>query len=161
MSSQRSQLKIEGRSVPVSNLDKVFYPATGFTKADVIDYYIKIAPVLLPHLKGRPLTLKRYPNGVRGGFFYEKKCPPYRPSWVKTTAVYSQRNQAEIHYCVIDNLASLVWAANLADLELHTFLWRSKDQRPTMLVFDLDPGAPADILNCAEVALWLRKIFAK
>ena len=151
-------LDVTGRQVPVSNLDKVFYPGVGFTKAQVIDYYIRISPVLLPHLKDRPLTLKRYPDGVTGGFFYEKRCPPYRPDWVKTAPVWSDRNDAEIHFCLANNLPSLVWAANLGDLELHTFLAKANDvERPTMMVFDLDPGAPADIVSCARVGLWLRE----
>lgn len=151
-------LNVSGRKVPVSNLDKVFYPAVGFSKGQVIDYYIRISPVLLPHLKDRPLTLKRYPDGVTGGFFYEKRCPPYRPEWLKTAPVWSDRYETEIHYCLANDLPSIVWAANLGDLELHTFLARANDiERPTMMVFDLDPGAPADILSCAEVALWLRE----
>jgi len=125
--SKGQTLSISGREVPVSNLDKVFYPSVGFTKAQIIDYYIRISPVLLPHLKDRPLTLKRYPEGVSGGFFYEKRCPPYRPEWVKTAPVWSDRNETEIHYCLANNLPSLVWAANLGDLELHTF-----SRRPTM-----------------------------
>src|SRR5262245_56514670 len=112
MSGKKSVLSIGGKAVPVSNLDKVFYPEAGVTKADVIDYYIRVAPVLMPHLRGRAVTLKRYPNGVEGGFFYEKECPHHRPGWIKTHAVYSERRDADIHYCVIDNLASLVWAAN-------------------------------------------------
>jgi bifunctional non-homologous end joining protein LigD len=151
-------LAINGRQVPVSNLNKVFYPSVGFTKAQVIDYYIRISPVLLPHLKDRPLTLKRYPEGVNGGFFYEKRCPPYRPEWVKTAPVWSDRNDTEIHYCLANDLPSIVWAANLGDLELHTFLAKANDvERPTMMVFDLDPGAPADIVNCAQVGFWLKE----
>jgi len=151
-------LKITGRQVPVSHLDKIFYPSVGFTKAQVIDYYIRISPVLLPHLKDRPLTLKRYPDGVDGGFFYEKRCPPYRPEWVQTAPVWSDRNEEEIHFCLANNLPSLVWAANLGDLELHTFLAKARAvDRPTMMVFDLDPGAPADIVNCAQVGFWLKE----
>ncbi len=151
-------LNISGLQVPVSNLDKIFYPAAGFTKAQVIDYYIRISPVLLPHLKDRPLTLKRYPDGVDGGFFYEKRCPPYRPEWVKTAPVWSDRNETEIHYCLANNLPSIVWAANLGDLELHTFLAKADAvDRPTMMVFDLDPGAPADIVSCAQVGFWLKE----
>ena len=107
--------------VPVSNLDKIFYPGVGFTKAQVIDYYIRIASVLLPHLKNRPLTLKRYPDGVAGGFFYEKRCPPYRPGWVKTAPVWNDSHEAEIHFCLLNDLPSIVWAANLGDLELQLF----------------------------------------
>jgi bifunctional non-homologous end joining protein LigD len=154
----REVLKVGGREIPVSRLNKVFYPKSGFTKAQVIDYYIRVSPVLLPHLKDRPLTLKRYPDGVEGGFFYEKRCPPYRPEWLKTAAVWSEQNEDEIHYCLANDLPSIVWAANLGDLELHTFLARANDvKRPTMLVFDLDPGPPANILQCVEVGLLLRK----
>jgi bifunctional non-homologous end joining protein LigD len=154
-------LNVNGRPVAVSNLQKIFYPATGFTKAQVIDYYIRISPVLLPHLKDRPLTLKRYPDGVDGGFFYEKRCPPYRPDWVQTARVWSDRNEAEIHYCLANDLPSIVWAANLGDLELHTFLARAGHvDRPTMMVFDLDPGAPANIVQCAQVAFWLKEKLA-
>jgi bifunctional non-homologous end joining protein LigD len=155
--SGKSELKVEDRVVPVSNLDKVFYPSSGFTKAQVIDYYIKVSPVLLPHLKDRPITLKRYPDGVAGGFFYEKRCPSYRPKWVQTAPVRSDRHEGEIHYCIVNDLPSIVWAANLGDLELHTFLAKGKTvNQPTMVVFDLDPGAPANILNCAQVSLWLK-----
>ncbi len=153
-------LAIGDYQVPVSNLGKIFYPKVGFTKAQVIDYYIRISPVLLPHLKDRPLTLKRYPNGVDGGFFYEKRCPPYRPDWVETAPVWSDRNEEEIHFCLANNLPSIVWAANLGDLELHTFLAKANAvDRPTMMVFDLDPGAPADIIACAQVGLWLKEKF--
>jgi len=151
-------LNIGGQDVPVSKLDKVFYPSIGFTKGQLIDYYIRISPVLLPHLKDRPLTLKRYPDGVTGNFFYEKRCPPYRPDWVKTAPIWSDYNNAEIHYCLANNLPSIVWAANLGDIELHTSLAKAgKVDQPTMMVFDLDPGAPADILSCARVGLLLRE----
>src|ERR1700743_1359567 len=157
-SRKADTLDINGRQVPVSNLDKVFYPSVRFTKAQVIDYYIRVSPFLLPHLKDRPLTLKRYPNGVEGGFFYEKRCPPYRPEWVKTAPVWSDRNEEEIHYCLANNLPSIVWAANLGDLELHTFLAKADNvERPTMMVFDLDPGAPADIVSCAKVGFRLKE----
>ncbi len=156
-----SELTVEGKKVPVSNLDKVFYPAAGFTKADVIDYYVRIAPVLLPHLKGRALTLKRYPAGVDGPFFYEKRCPSHRPDFVKTRGVWSASKQECIDYCTVDDLPTLVWMANLADLELHTFLaLAKKTDRPTAMVFDLDPGAPADIVQCGEVGLRLRAVLA-
>jgi bifunctional non-homologous end joining protein LigD len=151
-------LNVGGRQVAVSNVDKVFYPETGFTKGQVIDYYIRISPVLLPHLKDRPLTLKRYPDGVTGGFFYEKRCPPYRPDWVKTAPVWSDRHETEIQFCLANDLPSIVWAANLGDLELHTFLARAEAvECPTMMVFDLDPGPPADVLACAQVAFSLRE----
>ena len=157
--SDKAELIVEGRKLPVSNLNKVLYPKAGFTKGEVIDYYIRIAPVLLPHLKNRPLTLKRYPNGVEAPFFYEKNCPAHRPSWVKTAKVWSHGNQRDMHYCLAQDLPTLVWAANLADLELHTSLSRKNDTaRPTMMVFDLDPGAPADIVRCCQVGLLLRDV---
>jgi bifunctional non-homologous end joining protein LigD len=158
---EKSQLKIGGTTIEVSNLNKVFYPKTGFTKGQVIDYYIRVSPFLLPHLKDRPITLKRYPEGVGGFFFYEKECPPHRPGWVSTAKV-PRTEGGEINYCVMNNLSSLVWAANLADLELHVFLHRApKVEQPTALAFDLDPGAPADILDCCKTALELKKLFDK
>jgi bifunctional non-homologous end joining protein LigD len=148
---------IGGRRLQLSNLDKVFYPEVGFTKAQVIDYYLQIAPALLPHLEDRPISLKRYPDGVTGSYFYEKQCPPYRPDWIRTAPVMSKRRR--IDYCIINNLPALVWAANLADLELHTFLHRAPEiERPTMLVFDLDPGEGTDIIACCQVGRWLQKI---
>jgi bifunctional non-homologous end joining protein LigD len=155
----KSTLEIAGRKVDVSNLDKVFYPKAGFTKGQVIDYYIRVSPVLLAHLKNRPISLKRYPDGVDGLFFYEKQCPSHRPNWVKTAKV-AKTEGGEINYCVMNDLPALVWAANLADLELHIFLHRAPAiRRPTALAFDLDPGAPADIVQCCQVALWLKDIF--
>jgi bifunctional non-homologous end joining protein LigD len=155
---EKSQLKIGNRTIEVSNLNKVFYPKTGFTKGQVIDYYVRVSPFLLPHLKNRPISLKRYPEGVEGFFFYEKECPSHRPGWLDTADV-PRSGGGEIHYCLINNLPALVWAANLADLELHVFLHRApKIEQPTALVFDLDPGAPADILNCCEAALQLKAL---
>jgi len=160
--SNKAELIVEGRKLPVSNLDKVLYPKAGFTKGELIDYYIRIAPLLLPHLKDRPLTMKRYPNGVEAEFFYEKNCPSHRPAWVKTAKVWSEGNQREMQYCLVQDLPTLVWAANLADIELHTSLARKKNiARPTMMVFDLDPGAPADIVQCCQVGLWLRDLLTK
>ena len=157
-SKENSTLDVQGRAVPVSNLDKVFYPAVGFTKAQVIDYYIRISPVLLPHLADRPLTLKRYPDGVAGGFFYEKRCPAHRPPWIETVPVWSDKHDSQINYCVANDLPSIVWAANLGDLELHTFLAKGKNvNQPTMIVFDLDPGPPANIIQCSQVAFWLKE----
>lgn len=154
------EVDVEGHRIKLSNLDKIFYPQTRFTKAEVIRYYTQIAPVLLPHLRDRPLTLKRYPEGVEGGHFYEKECPAYRPEWVATAPIQSEGRDRIINYCLIKDLATLVWVANLADLELHTSLSTYPDiARPTMLVFDLDPGAPAAILECAQVALRLRALF--
>jgi bifunctional non-homologous end joining protein LigD len=158
----KAQLVVDGRRLPVTNLNKVLYPKAGFTKGQVIDYYIRVAPVLLPHLKDRPLTMKRYPNGVEGEFFYEKNCPAHRPSWVKTAKVWSEGNRRHMHYCLVQDLPTLVWAANLADLELHTSLARKQNvARPTMMVFDLDPGPPANIVQCSEVGVWLRDLLAE
>ncbi|MEO7933134.1 MAG: non-homologous end-joining DNA ligase [Chthoniobacterales bacterium] len=155
----KATLDIHGRKVDVTNLDKIFYPKTGFTKGNIIDYYVRISPVLLPHLKNRAISLKRYPNGVEGFFFYEKNAPKGRPPWIKTTKV-PKDSGGEINYCVMNDLAALVWAANLADLELHTFLHKAPAlQRPTSIAFDLDPGPPADILTCSQVGLWLKSIF--
>jgi bifunctional non-homologous end joining protein LigD len=153
----KAEVVLGGKRLTLSNLDKVFYPEVQFTKGEVIDYYIQVAPVLLPHLRNRPLTLKRYPDGVEGGFFYEKRCPSFRPNWLKTAPVWSEGNRSHVSYCLANDVPSLVWAANLADLELHTSLARfPKVDRPTMMVFDLDPGEGADILQCAEVAILLR-----
>ncbi|MEO6712398.1 MAG: non-homologous end-joining DNA ligase [Mycobacteriales bacterium] len=160
--SPKVEVRVGNRTLTLSNLDKVLYPATGFTKGQVIDYYSRIAPVLLPHLKNRPLTMKRYPNGVDGMFFFEKNCPKHRPDWVKTVDIWSKDNGKDISYCTVDSLATLVWAANLADLELHTSMHVAKTvDRPQMMVYDLDPGAPADIVQCCQVALWLRDYFAE
>src|SRR6266404_3496245 len=157
--SQKAQLVVEGKKLSVSNLDKVLYPKVGFTKGQVIDYFIRVAPVLLSHLKDRPLTMKRYPDGVEGEFFYEKNCPSHRPKWVQTAKVWSEGNQRIMHYCLANDLPTLVWAANLADLELHTSLSRKNNiERPTMMVFDLDPGAPADIVQCCQIGIWLREL---
>jgi bifunctional non-homologous end joining protein LigD len=158
----KAELIVEDRKIQVSNLDKVLYPKVGFTKGHVIDYYIRIAPVLLPHLKDRPLTMKRYPDGVEGEFFYEKNCPSHRPKWVKTAKVWSEGNNRMMDYCLAQDLPTLVWAGNLADLELHTSLSRKNNiERPTMMVFDLDPGAPADIVQCCQVGIWLRDLLSK
>ncbi|MEA2394472.1 MAG: bifunctional non-ous end joining protein LigD [Solirubrobacteraceae bacterium] len=146
--------EVDGRTVRLSNLDKVMYPKAGFTKRDVIDYYARIAPVLLPHLEDRALTLKRYPNGVEGDFFYEKNAPSHRPDWVRTARV------GGIDYVVVDSEATLVWLANLADLELHTSLALvTEPGRPTLVAFDLDPGAPATIVECCRVAELLHGMF--
>src|SRR5512143_1176829 len=155
-------IEIEGRQLKLSNLDKMLYPAAGFTKGQVIDYYARIAPYLLPHLHDRPLTMKRYPEGVGGFFFYEKNCPTHRPEWVQTARIWSHGNNRWMHYCMVQDMATLVWAANLADIELHTSLSLGKKiEQPTMMVFDLDPGAPANIVQCCQVWLWVRDIFAK
>ena len=159
--STKNEVDVGGKHLTLSNLDKVLYPETGFTKGQLIDYYVRIGPVLLPHLKDRPLTLKRYPNGVTGFHFYEKNCPTHRPEWVKTAKIWSGGNNRWMDYCTVHDLATLVWLGNLADIELHTSLSRAqKMQQPTMLVFDLDPGAPANIVECCQVGLWVRDIFA-
>ena len=155
------EVEVESRKLKLTNLDKVLYPVPGFTKAQVIDYYTRIAPVLLPHLKNRPLTLKRYPNGVDEEFFYEKNCPKHRPPWISTAKVWSWGNDRWMDYCVVDDLPSLVWVANLASLELHTSLSLGKKiEEPRMMVYDLDPGPPANIVDCCQVGIWLRDYFA-
>ncbi len=160
MARTTSEVEIQGRRLKISNLDKVLYPETGFTKARLIDYYVRIAPALLPHLHDRPLTMKRYPEGVSGEFFYEKNCPTHRPDWVKTARVWSEGNNRWMQYCLVQDLPTLVWAANLADIELHTSLSLASDiLRPTFIVFDLDPGAPATIVQCCRVGGWVRAIF--
>jgi len=162
--AERITVEVEGRHLSLSNLDKVLYPETGFTKGEVIDYYTRIAPVLLPHLAGRPLTVKRYPNGVDGAFFFEKNAPRGTPKWVRTVTLPvpgSTMDRETIDFVVVEELATLVWLANLAALELHVPQWhvqgRSKKPHTDLIVFDLDPGAPADVRQCAEVALWVRE----
>jgi len=155
-----SSVEVQGRSLKLSNLEKVLYPATGFNKKDVIDYYVRIAPAIIPHLAGRPLTRKRYPDGVEGEPFFEKNAPMHRPDWVKTAPIWSGRNRRTIHYVLADDLPTLVWLANLAALELHPSLALATDvECPTEMVFDLDPGPPANIVQCCRVGLWLRDIF--
>lgn len=161
MEEGTAELRIGGHALHVSNLSKVLYPKTEFTKGQVIDYYIRIAPMLLPHLKNRPVTLKRYPEGVDKFFFYEKKCPTHRPRWVDTANVRSSENGAT-QFCLINDLASLVWSAQLANLELHTTLAKTPHlDRPTAMVFDLDPGAPADVLACAQTALDVKSLLGE
>lgn len=151
---------VDGRQLNLTNLDKVLYPEAGFTKGQVIDYYRRMAPALLAHLAGRPLTLKRYPDGVDGKFFYEKNCPSHRPDWVQVAPVWSGRNQATVSYCVAADLPTLIWVANLASLELHTSLSRADAiELPTIMVFDLDPGPPATVVECCRVALSLHELF--
>jgi bifunctional non-homologous end joining protein LigD len=154
------EVEIEGRHLSLSNLDKVLYPDAGFTKADVIDYYRRIAPVLLPHLRGRVPTLVRAPDGPSGQVFFEKRCPGHRPKWVKTAVVGKYGRHTGFEGCLVDSLPALVWVANLAALELHTYQATVDDlSRPTALVIDLDPGEPATIADCARVALDLRDTF--
>ena len=155
-----STIEVQGKQLKLSNLEKVLYPATGFTKQQVIDYYVRIAPAMLPHLAGRALTRKRYPNGVDAEFFYEKNAPQHRPDWVKTAPIWSEGNRRMVHYILANDLPTLVWLANLAAIELHPSLALVKDITcPTMMVFDLDPGPPANIVQCCQVGFWLREIF--
>ncbi len=157
MAGARVEVEVGGRRLSLSNLDKVLYPDAGFTKAGVIDYYTRIAPAVLPHLAGRPLTLKRYPDGVDAEFFYEKQIPRHAPDWVARAPIRTTRRGRVITFTVVEELATLVWLANLADLELHTSLSRADDiATPTVVAFDLDPGEPATIVQCCEVALLMR-----
>jgi bifunctional non-homologous end joining protein LigD len=146
------EVSVAGRTLRLSNLDKVLWPESGFTKGQAIDYYARIAPVMLPHVSRRPITLRRFPNGVDEQSFFEKNCPSHRPDWMTTIEM------GDVGYCSFDEPAALVWAANLAAIEIHPSLARADDlECPTSLVFDLDPGPGADVLTCAEVALWLRE----
>ena len=170
-------VRVEGRELSLSNLAKVLYPEDGFTKAEVLDYYQRIAWVLLPHVKGRPMTLKRYPDGVDGQSFFAKHAPTGLPDWVRTGEIVSHSSRSRspgepIEYVVIDDLPSLIWAANLAALELHVPMWRfpaaassgdgqpapEHGRQPDLLVFDLDPGAPATVVDCCRVAEALRPL---
>ena len=158
--SERIAVDVEGRQLSLSNLDKVLYP-DGFTKGQVLDYYTRIAPVLLPHLADRPLTLKRWPNGVQGHSFFEKNAPSHRPDWLRTERLASPgstKARETIDYAVVDSLAALVWVANLATLELHTPMWRIGGEGPDLVVFDLDPGPGTSIVECCQVALLLRPL---
>ena len=151
-----TMVKVGKRQLNLSNLEKPLYPS-GFTKGEVAEYYIRIAPVMLPYLKGRAITLKRYPNGSAAPFFFEKRCPSHKPDWVRTAEIMSRRNEWMVRYCVIDDLATLVWAANLAALELHAPLAiATKPDRPTAMVFDLDPTVPATLLDCLRLGIRLR-----
>jgi len=159
--SKPSVVEIEGKHLSLTNLDKVLYPKVGFTKGQVIDYYARIAPVLVPHLKDHPLTLKRYPGGVDKEYFFEKNATKHRPDWVKTAPIWSQGNERNVNYILANDLPTLVWMANLAAIELHPSLSLAKDiASPRSMVFDLDPGAPANIVQCCQVGMWLREIFA-
>ena len=153
-------VEIDGRHLKLTNLDKVLYPAAGFTKGQIIDYYARIAPVLVPHLAHRPLTLKRYPSGVNEEYFFEKNATKHRPDWVKTVPIWSEGNKRDVNYILANDLPTLVWIANLASIELHPSLSYADDILcPRQLVFDLDPGPPANIVQCCQVAMWLREIF--
>jgi bifunctional non-homologous end joining protein LigD len=153
-------VEVQGRKLKLTNLEKVLYPAAGFTKGQVVDFYVRVAPVLVPHLAGRPLTMKRYPEGVDQEYFFEKNAPMHRPDWVNTAPVWSESNHRTIHFILGNDLPTLVWIANLASIELHPSLSLAADiATPTMIVFDLDPGPPANIVQCAQVGLWVREIF--
>ncbi len=157
------QVEVDGRELTLTNVDKVLYPATGFSKGEVIDYYARIAPAIVPHLAGRALTLRRFPEGVddTDAAFFEKRCPKHRPAWVKTAAVEAGPRAGMIDFCVCEDRPTLVWMAQLAAIELHPSLSLAKEpDRPTVLAFDLDPGPPAEILSCCRVALRLRELFA-
>jgi bifunctional non-homologous end joining protein LigD len=155
-------VQVDGRTLTLTNLGKVLYPETGFTKAEVLDYYQRVAPVLLPHIADRPVTLKRYPEGVDGEAFFQKHVTAHRPDWIRTVTVNSESSRARgasVTYLLIQDLPTLIWAANLAGLELHVPMWRTPHVRePDLLVFDLDPGAPADIVSCCRVAEALRPL---
>jgi len=157
--SNVQELIIEGKTLKLSNLDKMFFPAAGFTKGQLIDYYIRIASCLLPHLKNRPVTLIRYPDGVGGKFFYEKDAPKYTPEWVKTFPVPRRKGGTDIRYILVNDLATLVWCANIGTIEFHSFLHRVPAiERPTAVVFDLDPGEGTNILDCIKVGFSLKEV---
>src|SRR4051812_48685088 len=152
-------LDVGGRRLAIRHLDRVVFPRAGTTKAELLDYYVRIADVMLPHLRDRLLHMHRYPEGVEGPRFWQKECPPHRPGWVTTTAVWSRDKNAPIDFCVLDDVAGIVWAVNLGSIELHTSLHTRADlHRPTVMAFDLDPGDGVDVLACAEVALLLRAV---
>ena len=151
-------VELDGRQLKISNLDKVLYPETGFTKGEVIDYYVRVASAMLPHVGDRGITLRRYPNGVDGTSFFEKRCPSHRPDWIGTFAGPGDRN-GTIGYCALDSVPALAWAANMAALEIHAPMARGADiESPTMCVFDLDPGPRTGMQECAEVALDIKDV---
>lgn len=157
--SARVPVRIDGRDLSVSNLDKVLYPETATTKAAVIDYYTRIADVMLPHLAQRPVTMVRFPDGVDGDSFFEKRCPSHRPEWMQTVQLGREGREKVVDHCHLQERADLVWAANLAALELHTPMARAPGTEvPLAVVFDLDPGPPADVVTCAQVAMLLKSV---
>jgi bifunctional non-homologous end joining protein LigD len=154
-------LRVPGGTVQITNPGKLLFPAAGVTKREIIEYYVAVAPFLLPHFKHRPVTLKRYPDGVTGQKFYEKDKPSYTPDWVPTIPVWRRSGESQIHYVVINNVRTLAWCAQIASIELHPFLHRARKlEQPTSVVFDLDPGEGATILECAQVAFWIRDVLA-
>jgi bifunctional non-homologous end joining protein LigD len=160
--SASRQVEVDGRELKLTNLDKVLYPKAGFTKGEMVDYYARVAPAIVPHLAGRALTLRRFPEGVDDldAAFFEKRCPRHRPKWVKTAKVEAGPRAGVIEFCVCDSLPTLVWMAQLAAIELHPSLSLSRaPKRPTVLAFDLDPGPPADVVDCCRVGIRLRDLF--
>ena len=156
------QVEVEGRELKLTNLDKVLYPEAGFTKGEMVDYYAKVAAAMVPHLVGRAVTLRRFPEGVDDldAAFFEKRCPKHRPKWVKTTSVVAGPRSGKIDFCVCDGLPTLIWMAQLAAIELHPSLSLGRaPTRPTVLAFDLDPGPPAGVVDCCRVAIRLRDMF--
>ena len=157
-------VEVEGKELRLTNLDKVLYPKVGFTKGEMVDYYAKVAPAIVPHLRGRAVTLRRFPEGVDDldSAFFEKRCPKHRPKWVKTTRVQAGPNAGKIDFCVCDSRPTLIWMAQLAAIELHPSLSLGRaPKRPTVLAFDLDPGPPADVVDCSRVALRLREVLTQ
>jgi bifunctional non-homologous end joining protein LigD len=155
-----TEVAVDGRRLRLTDLERVLYPEVGFTKAEVLDYYARIAPALLPYLRGRPMTLKRYPGGVRGPHFYDKHCRG-APPWVEVAPIWSERKHQEIRFCRLEDRASLLWSVNHDNLEMHPLLSVAPDhEKPTALVFDLDPGEPAGILEAGAIALVLRDMLA-
>ena len=157
-----THVEVDGRELKLTNLDKVLYPKAGFTKGEMVDYYARVGPTMVPHLNGRAVTLRRFPEGVDDldSAFFEKRCPRHRPKWVKTTSVRAGPGSGKIDFCVCDSLPTLVWMAQLAAIELHPSLSRSRaPNRPTLLAFDLDPGPPAGVVECCRVALRLHGLF--
>ncbi|MFL5870403.1 MAG: non-homologous end-joining DNA ligase [Solirubrobacterales bacterium] len=156
---QSREVEVDGRTLALTNLDKVLWPQAGFTKAEAIDYYARIADTILPHLRGRPLTRVRFPDGVESQRFFEKRAPKHTPDWVKTAPI-EMGTAGVLDFIVCDDRATLIWLAQLAALELHPSLaLAKKPERPTVLAFDLDPGAPATAVECAQIALRLRELF--
>ena len=155
----KAELEVDGVRLKLTNLDRVLFPDTGFTKRDLIDYYAAVAPAILPHLKDRPLSMRRFPDGVEGESFWEKQCPSYRPEWVRTASVSSESStRGKVDYCLVNDLPTLLWVANLACIELHVSLARATRRKtPDFMVFDLDPGPPAALLDCAEIAVLVRE----
>src|SRR3954453_3104541 len=159
MAREKIPLRVGGREMYVSNLDQVLFPKTGFTKAQLIDYYIKIADTILPHLKNRPITLKLYYHGVDSPADYEKDAPSYTPAWVRRAPIWRKNGESQIQFVLVNDLPTLVWSANLANIEMHPFIARwPRIDRPDWMVFDLDPGEPANVLDAARVALSVREL---